>query len=159
MCDKAVDTHPYTIQFVSECCKTQEICYKAVHRCFFVFNSIPDQYKSQEICEKVISLYPFVIVYCPGKYKTQRMCDEAVDDSLAALKLIPDWFFASKMIKNLYAALYADDSLLFYYEDSGDVTFFCNEMSILSVNLNNVNLDYNVDEDDPDTIIIIIIRL
>ena len=28
------------------------------------------------------------------------MCNEAVDDSLAALKLIPDWFVTSNMIKN-----------------------------------------------------------
>ena len=28
------------------------------------------------------------------------MCDKAVDDSLAALKLIPDWFVTSKMIKD-----------------------------------------------------------
>ena len=34
MCDKAVDTHPSTIQFVSECYKTQKECYKAtVRRC------------------------------------------------------------------------------------------------------------------------------
>ena len=26
MCDKAVDTHPYTIKFVPECYTTQEIC-------------------------------------------------------------------------------------------------------------------------------------
>ena len=36
------------------------------------------------------------------------MCDKAVDDSLAALKLIPDWFVTSKMIKKLYTVLYAD---------------------------------------------------
>ena len=28
------------------------------------------------------------------------MFDKAVDDSVAALKLIPDWFVTSKMIKN-----------------------------------------------------------
>ena len=28
------------------------------------------------------------------------MCNEAVIDSLAALKLIPDWFVTSKIIKN-----------------------------------------------------------
>ena len=33
------------------------------------------------------------------------MCDEAVDDSLAALKLIPDWFVTSKMIKKLFTIL------------------------------------------------------
>ena len=37
------------------------------------------------------------------------MCDETVDDSLAALQLLPDWFIPSKMIKKLYAALCADN--------------------------------------------------
>ena len=57
---------------------------------FFVFDSIPDQYKTQEICDIVDSLYRFLIAYRPGKYITQRMCEEAVDDSLAGFKLIPD---------------------------------------------------------------------
>ena len=47
----------------------------------------------------------FLIVYCPDKYKTQKMCDEALDDSLAALKLVPHWFVTSKMIKELFTAL------------------------------------------------------
>ena len=55
------------------------------------------------------------------------------------------------MIKMLYNALYADDGLLFSDEDSSDVTLCCNEMGILSVNLNNVNFD----EDDLHTIILI----
>ena len=58
--------------------------------------------------------YPSIIIYCPDKYIIQRMCDEAVDDSLAALKLIPDWFVTSKMIKKLHTALYAKDDLLFF---------------------------------------------
>ena len=40
-------------------------------------------------------------------------------------------------------------------EDSCDVTFCCNEMGILSVNINNINLDNNFNEDDADTIILI----
>ena len=43
MCDKAFDNYPSTIQYVSEYYKTHEM-FKAVHRCFFVFDSIPDQY-------------------------------------------------------------------------------------------------------------------
>ena len=35
------------------------------------------------------------------------MCDKAVDDSLATLKLIPNWLVTSKMIKDLFTALYA----------------------------------------------------
>ena len=52
--------------------------------------------------------------------------------------------------------MYADDGLLFFDKDSGDVTFCCSEMGILSVNLNNINRDNSFDEDDPGTIIIII---
>ena len=80
------------------------------------------------------------------------MCNEAVDDSLTALKLIPDWFVTSKMIKKLYTALYANENILYFNQDSGDVTFCCNEMGILSVNLNNINLDNNFDEDNPDAL-------
>ena len=83
------------------------------------------------------------------------MCDDAVDDSLAALKLIPYWFVTSKMIKNLYHALYADDGLLYFGQNSGNATFCCDEMSMFSVNLNTINLDNNFDEVDPDTIILI----
>ena len=103
----------------------------------------------------VVSLCAFSIIYCPEKYKTQRMCDEVFDDSLAPLKLISDLLVTSKMIKKLDTALYADDGLLFFDEDFGDVKFCCNKMSILGVNLNNTNLDKNFDEDDPDTIILI----
>ena len=40
------------------------------------------------------------------------MCDEAVDDSLAALKFIPDYFVTRK-IKKLHTVLYTDDSILY----------------------------------------------
>ena len=59
------------------------------------------------------------------------------------------------MFKKLDTPLYADDGLLLFDEDSGDVTFCCNEICIFSVNFNNINLDNNFDKDDPDTIILI----
>ena len=51
--------------------------------------------------------------------------------------------------------MYVDDGLFFFDEDPGDVTFCCNEMVILNVNLYNINIDNNSDEDDPDTTILI----
>ena len=102
-----------------------------------------------------VSEDPFLIVYCPDKYKTQRMCDKAVDDSLAALKLISYWFVTSKMIKKIFTALYADENILYFNEDSGNVVFSCIEMSILNLDLNNSNLDNDFDEGDTDTIILI----
>ena len=81
------------------------------------------------------------------------MRDEAVDDLLAALKLILDWFVTNKMMKKFYTDLYADDDLRFLDNDSGDVTSCCNEIDILSVNLNNINLGDNFDKNDSDVII------
>ena len=52
------------------------------------------------------------MIYCPYKYITQEMCDEAVDDSLATLKLISNWFVTSKIFKKLFTALYADKIIL-----------------------------------------------
>ena len=54
---------------------------------------------NQEVCDRVVSEDLFLIVYYPDKCKSQIMCDKAVDDSLAGLNLIPDWFVTSKMIK------------------------------------------------------------
>ena len=137
-----------------ECFMTQEMCDKAISRCYLVLGSIPDRYKTQKLCGKVFSENPFSIVYCSAKYKSQRMCNEAVDDSLAALKLIPDWFVTSKIIKNLFTTMYAGENILYFNEDSGNVIFSCDEMGILNIEFNNINLDNNFDEDDPDTIIL-----
>ena len=57
------------------------------------------------------------------------MCDEAVDDSLAALQFIPGWFVTSKMIKKLFTALYADENIPYFNEDSGDAVFNYNKMA------------------------------
>ena len=58
------------------------------------------------------------------------------------------------MIKKLLTVLYADDSILYFNEDSGDAVFFCNKMGILSIDPQNINLDdTNYDEYDSETII------
>ena len=82
------------------------------------------------------------------------MCDKAADDCLAALKFVPDWFVTSKLIKILFTALYADENIPYFNEDSGNVVYICNEMGILKIDLNIIYLvDTNYDEEDPDTII------
>ena len=113
------------------------MCDIAVTRCYFLldwyFVLFLRGIKTQEMCDRVVSEDPFLIVYCSDTYKTQRMCNQANDDSLAALKLILDWFVKSKMIKELYAALYADENILYFNDDSGNVVFSCNEMGILNI--------------------------
>ena len=67
--------------------------------------------------------------------------------------IIPDWFVTSKMIKELFTALYADENILHFNENSGNLIFSCNDMGVLNIDFNNINLDNKCQEDDPDTII------
>ena len=95
-----------------------------------------------------------MLVYSPDKYKTQRMCDEVVDDSLAALTFVHDWFVTSKIFERLDNTLHAKDDILFYNENFEKVTFIANQRHILAIDLDKINLDNdnNFDEDDRDTI-------
>ena len=130
------------------------MCDKAFNKCFLAFFYIPDQYQTEEMCDRFISDDPFSLRYVPSQHKTQQMCDKAVDDCLAGLNFLPDWFVTSIMIKKVFTALYGDENIPYFNEDSSDVVFCCNEMSFLSVNLNNITLDdTNCEEDDPDVII------
>ena len=55
------------------------------------------------------------------------------------------------MIKKLDDDLFSNYEIIFVNQDSNYTTFFSDEVDILSVDLNNINLDgINFDEDDPD---------
>ena len=53
------------------------------------------------MCDKAVDTYPSTI-NCPYKYITKEMWHEAVNDSLAGLRLILNWFVTSKMIKKFF---------------------------------------------------------
>ena len=60
------------------------------------------------------------------------------------------------MVKMLITAFYADENILYFNKESGNVVFTCNGTDILNIDLNNINLDdTNYDEVDPDTIILV----
>ena len=106
------------------------------------------------MCYNIISEDPFSIKIALDQYETQKMCDKTVDDCLAALKFVPDWFVTSKMIKRLFTALYTDKNILFFNEYFGNVIISSNEMGVLNIDLNNINLgNTNYEEYDSDTII------
>ena len=90
----------------------------------------------------------FLVVYCLEKNKTQKVCDEAVDASLVALKLIPDWFVTSKMREKFDNTLNTNDDVLFLNEDFDKATIIVNQKHILAVDLEKINLNNNFDKDD-----------
>ena len=57
------------------------------------------------------------------------------------------------MIKKLFTALYADENILFFNEDSGNAVFNSNELGIVNIDLNKISLDDNFDEYDPDAMV------
>ena len=57
------------------------------------------------------------------------------------------------MIKKLFTALYADENILYFNEDSGNAVFNSNELGIVNIDLNKISLDGNFDEYDPEAIV------
>ena len=51
--------------------------------------------------------------------------------------------------------MFSDENILYFNEDSGDAVFIYNEMGIVTIYLDNINLDDNFDKEDPNTIILI----
>ena len=108
------------------------------------------------MCDSIISEDSFSLKYVPDQHKSQQMCYKAVDDCLAALKFVPNWFVTSKMIKIVFTALYTDENILYFNKDFSNVVFNSNGMGILNIDLSNINCDNtNHNKDDPDNIILI----
>ena len=60
---------------------------------------------SENVCNSC-SFLSFIVIYCPDKYKTQKVCNEAIDDCLALIKFIIDWFVSSKMLVKFNTTLH-----------------------------------------------------
>ena len=101
MCNEAVDTYYSIIKFVPECFMTQEYVINQLTDDFLYFILFLINKKLKKYVIELLLKILFLMVYCLDKYKTKEMCDKAIDDSLAALALIPDSFVTSKMIKIL----------------------------------------------------------
>ena len=142
MCDKAVDNYPDALEFVLECFKAQKMSDKAVNTYLStteylrlkkrVIKSLINvllclilPIQDSKMCNKIVSDDPFKLKYCHDRYKAQEMYNKTVDDFLPALKFVPDGFVKSKKIEKLLTALYADENMLSFNEDSGDVAFPC----------------------------------
>ena len=51
--------------------------------------------------------------------------------------------------------MYAYENIPFFQEDSGNIIFPFNEMSILNIDINNINLDNNFIQDNPNSVILV----
>ena len=144
MCDKAVDNYPHALQFVPDCYMTQKCVIKLSMLILLQYNLFLNTIRLEKCVIKLLIMFSciysmlidiklkkcvrisgdsFAIRYVSDQYNTQQLCVEAVDDCLAALKFVPDWFATSKMLENLDNVLYVNDNLLFYNENFNKVKF------------------------------------
>ena len=95
MRDKTVNIYSATIQLASESYKRLKKYVIKLLIDAFKFNSIRERHKTQEMRERVTYEDPSILIYCSDRYKAQKMCNVTVDDCLAALNIITDWFVKS----------------------------------------------------------------
>ena len=94
MCNKAMQIEPYSLAFV------------------------PDYLKTQEMCDKAVETEPFILWHIPDNLKMQRMCIRAVGAGLGLLEYVPDWLVAPGQIDLWHNDDYwhDNDKLIKWYE-------------------------------------------
>ena len=79
---------------------------------------VPDCFKTQEMCDEAFEIDPFILWHVPDHLKMQGMCIRAVEAGLGLLEYVPNWFVTQGQIDlwhdNDY--WYDDDKLIEQYE-------------------------------------------
>lgn len=77
MCDRAVAILPGNLRFVPNEFKTQEMCERAVAGDGSVFQCVPNEFKTREMCERAVDAQPYNFDYVPERFRTYSMCCKA----------------------------------------------------------------------------------
>ena len=84
-----------------------------------------------------------MLKYCFDTDKSQETYKEAFNACLPLLKYVPDLLVTNKMVKDLDNAAFFNYHIVFVNANSGNVTFFSDDLRLAIVDLNNVSLDDN----------------
>ena len=94
------------------------MCNEGMHIEPYSLAFVPDCFKTQEMCDKAVEIDPFILWHVPDNLKMQRMCIRAVEADPGLLKYIPDWFVIQQQIKiwRVEDEYCDDDELIKWYE-------------------------------------------
>ena len=110
MCNDAVEIDPFTLRYVSDHLKMQEMCIKVAKVVLWLIWKVPDHFKTQEMRIKAVWVGPSFLELIPDHFKTQEICDNTVRDELRTLLFVPDWFVRQQQIYLCYNdSEYCDD--------------------------------------------------
>ena len=72
MCTRAVNTCSFVFDSVPNRYNTHETCIRAVDNPFTI-KYVPDQYKTQDMGDKAVDDHPDALEFVPDRYKIQEM--------------------------------------------------------------------------------------
>ena len=78
MCDKVVLGNEGMLMFITDCCKYQTMCNKAVDNYPHELGSVTNCYETQNMLDKAVSIYPSTIQFF-YQFESQETCDKAFD--------------------------------------------------------------------------------
>ena len=81
--------YPWSLQFVPDHFKTQEMCKKVVEEYPQMLFHIPNHFKTQEMCKKAVEVSTCSLEYAPDCFKTQGTCEKAVRRVPCTLNMYP----------------------------------------------------------------------
>ena len=110
MCNEEVCNHPYTLEYVPDKLKTQEMCERAVEKNPGCLKHVPDHFKAQEMCIKAVKKEVESLEHVPNHCKAGEMCKRATEADLYTLVFCPDWFVTQEQIKSWYDNDYDDEA-------------------------------------------------
>lgn len=97
LCDAAVKSICWALQFCLDRYKTYDNCYSAVLRNGEIIEYVPRQFIDEKLCMAAAkSRYPCLHLI-PKEFITQEMCDEAVKANGENVKGVPDEFMSTEL--------------------------------------------------------------
>ena len=121
---------------VSNYCKNQKMCEKAVDICVQKFF----------LKKKYINVVSINISL--KKYVKKLFCLST------NIRICSWWLVKNKMLEKRDDVVFANDDIVFINWDYDNVSCFGDDMALVNINVNNVSLDDdNFDDDDPKTVI------
>ena len=70
-----------------------------IHQAAFFF--ITDCFKTQGMCYTVVCMEPYLLPLVPDRFKTGKMSDKTVRKEHLSLLYVPDWFVTQQQVKYL----------------------------------------------------------
>ena len=129
----------YSLKYVPEEMKTEEMCLEAVKQDGYMIQFVPEEMITDDLCLIAVKQYGYMIQFVPEEMKTEDLCLIAAKRNGHALKYIPD---KMKTYELCLIAVKQDGYTLEFIPDK----IKTEEMCLIAVKQNGYALEYVPEE-------------